>query len=146
MSFSFKKPEDSPGFLLWRLTNQWQRMQRQALSKLGITHGQFVIMAGILWLSHNSAEEVSQNKVAQFIKIDKMSMSDLTAALLNKKLIERQQNESDKRAYTLKLTARGHELVKQAIPIVEGIDASFFQKEAKGLLHLLSKSKKLVTS
>lgn len=51
MNFAFKHPDDSPGFLLWQLTNQWQREQRKALNKIGLTHGQFVVLANVLWLS-----------------------------------------------------------------------------------------------
>ena len=54
MNFSFKKAEDSPGFLLWQLTNQWQQQQRKALKTLGLTHPQFVALAGTLWLSSQS--------------------------------------------------------------------------------------------
>ncbi len=43
MNFEFKHPDQSPGFLLWQLTNQWQRLQRSALAKLNLTHGQFVV-------------------------------------------------------------------------------------------------------
>ena len=54
MNFSFKRAEDSPGFLLWQLTNQWQRQQRTALAKIGLTHAQFVVLASVLWLNTRS--------------------------------------------------------------------------------------------
>ncbi len=144
MSFLFKKPEDSPGFLLWQLTNQWQRQQRQALAKLGLTHGQFVVLAGVLWLSSTSTDEVTQKKVSELSKIDKMSMSDLTATLLQKKMLKRHAHAEDKRAYSLELTERGRKVVLKAIPIVEGIDAEFFTKETKNLVQLLHNLKHLI--
>ena len=104
MNFSFKKAEDSPGLLLWQLTNQWQQQQRKALRPLGLTHPQFVALAGILWLSSMYETGVSQVQVAEFTRIDKMMMSDLVKTLLEKKLIERRQHAQDKRAYSLTLT------------------------------------------
>ena len=118
MNFGFKKAEDSPGFLLWQLTNQWQQQQRKALQPLGITHPQFVALAGILWLSNQNEQGPSQNQVAEFTQIDKMMMSDLVKTLLDKKLIERFRQLSDKRAYSLNLTDKGHQLTLKAIPLV----------------------------
>ncbi len=53
-------------------------MQIQALSKLGLIHGQFVVMMSILWLSHH--------RKRCFIK---------------KEVIERHQSEFDKRTHAL---------------------------------------------
>ena len=61
MNFSFKKAEDSPGLLLWQLTNQWQQQQRKALRPLGLTHPQFVALAGILWFIQIKKIELGQH-------------------------------------------------------------------------------------
>lgn len=137
MNFSFKRPEDSPGFLLWQLTNQWQQQQRKALHALGLTHPQFVALAGTLWLNSQQAEGVSQTQVAEFTHIDKMMMSDLVQTLIQKKLIERHRNKADKRAYSITLTRKGHALTLKAIPVVEAIDGNFFKKETQGLEQLI---------
>jgi DNA-binding MarR family transcriptional regulator len=146
MNFSFKKPEDSPGFLLWQLTNQWQRRQRQALSKLGLTHSQFVVLAGILWLESLSDTTVTQKLVSDLTKIDKMSMSDLVAALLQKKMLQRMIHAKDRRAYSLALTNRGRKTVLKSIPIVEGIDAKFFSEDTPNLMKLINNLKHLISS
>ena len=138
MNSSFARPEDSPGFLLWRLTNQWQRQQRQALQGLDLTHPQFVVLAGVLWLSEAQKQPVTQQLVSDFCQIDKMSMSDLTATLLKKKYLQRLAHPQDKRAYTLSLTTSGHRLVLEAMPIVEAIDNAFFCKETLHLERLSS--------
>ncbi len=36
--FSVKKPEESSGFLLWQVTNLWQREIKKALEQYGLTH------------------------------------------------------------------------------------------------------------
>lgn len=137
MNFRFKRPEDSPGFLLWQLTNQWQRQQRDALIKLKLTHAQFVVLAGVLWLSSTSKEPVTQKHVAELTKIDKMSMSDLVTTLTKKKFLQRSSHKQDKRAYSLALTAKGKALVLKAIPIVENIDMEFFGKKNESLMQLI---------
>ena len=144
MNFKFKRPEDSPGFLLWQLTNQWQRMQRQALTKLNLTHAQFVVLASVLWLSSVSDNLVTQMQVSEHSKIDKMSTSDLTATLIKKKLLKRLPHKEDKRAYSLALTEKGRDLVLKAIPVVEGIDAEFFSKETSNLVYLVRNLKHLI--
>ena len=144
MNFSFKRPEDSPGFLLWQLTNQWQRQQRQALAKLGLTHAQFVVLAGVLWLSSLPDNTVTQKQVSELAKIDKMSMSDLSATLLQKKMLKRMSHDKDKRAYSLALTDKGRRIVLAAIPVVEGIDADFFSKETPNLVQLIHNLKHLI--
>lgn len=138
MNFSFKHPDQSPGFLLWQLTNQWQRLQRNALSKIGLTHGQFVVLANILWLSSIPSNIVTQQQVGDHAKIDKMSMSDLVSILIEKKLLQRSTHKNDKRAYSLTLTQKGHNQVLKAIPIVEGIDKMFFTREITHLRQLMN--------
>lgn len=126
MNFSFERAEDSPGFLLWQLTNQWQRLQRQALTKLGLTHVQFVILAGALWLISTSEDSVTQKQVSEFTKVDKMMVSDVVKTLIRKKLLHRMPHEKDGRAHSLDLTTKGRALILKAIPVVETIDNKFF--------------------
>ena len=144
MTFSFKHPDHSPGFLLWQLTNQWQRLQRNALAKLNLTHGQFVVLANVLWLSSLPDNIVTQKQVGDSAKIDKMSMSDLVATLIKKRLLKRSAHKKDKRAYSINLTAIGHQQVLKAIPVVEGIDKIFFTKETAELVKLVTNLQHLV--
>lgn len=142
MAFSFDRPEDSPGFLLWQLTNEWQRKQRRALSPLGLTHTQFVFLASLFWLSTHSTLPVTQNQISELAKMDKMMVSDLVSTLIQKKLILRKPHKTDKRAYALSLTVAGQKKIIKAIPVVEGVDAEFFNDQtngAKQLNHVLSR-------
>lgn len=144
MNFQFKHPDQSPGFLLWQLTNQWQRLQRNALSKLNLTHGQFVVLANVLWLSSLPDNIVTQQQVGDHAKIDKMSMSDLVTTLIEKKLLKRSTHKNDKRAYSLQLTSKGHKQVLKAIPVVEVIDKLFFTKETTELVKLATHLQHLI--
>lgn len=53
---------DSPGLLLWQVTNTWQAAQRAALRPYDLTHVQFVLLASLTWL--NSDTPVTQRELA----------------------------------------------------------------------------------
>lgn len=138
MTFHNKKPEQSPGFLLWQITNTWQRQQRDALKKLNLTHPQFVVLAGILWLSEESENIITQQQVSDFTNIDKMSMSELVTTLITKKMLKREKHVLDKRAYSLSLTKKGYDLAVKTIPIVDAIDKTFFNDKNQDLMRLIN--------
>lgn len=129
LNFSFDRPEDSPGFMLWRLTTEWQRLQRQALKAIGLTHPQFVVLACTLWVTSQSKKIATQKIVSEMTSIDKMTLSDLVNTLITKKLLARSEHPQDKRSYSLRLTKRGKDVTLKAVPIVEGIDKNFFSRE-----------------
>jgi MarR family transcriptional regulator, organic hydroperoxide resistance regulator len=123
--FSVDKAEDSSGFLLWQVTNLWQREIKKALEAYGLTHSQFVLMASIHWLTLNK-QEVTQIVLSQHTKIDPMTTSTVLRTLQAKKLIERQEHSTDTRAKTVGLTDQGKKTVKLAVKAVERFDHEFF--------------------
>jgi len=123
--FSVNKAEDSTGFLLWQVTNLWQRSIRKALAPLDLTHSQFVILASTHWLQLQQ-KEVTQVLLSEHTHIDPMTTSTVLRTLQSKSLILRQEHATDTRAKTVVLTSTGIKLVKQAVKIVEGFDKSFF--------------------
>ncbi len=50
----FTDADDSPGLIIWRVTNTWQAAQRAALAPFGLTHVQFVLLASLSWLTKDS--------------------------------------------------------------------------------------------
>jgi DNA-binding MarR family transcriptional regulator len=121
----FATPEDSPGFLLWRVTNAWQRAIRAALEPLGLTHAQFVILAVLGWMN-KSVESVTQSQLAERAGTDVMMTSQIVRALEERGLIERRTNPADARARWLRITDAGMKLVARAVKVVEANDAAFF--------------------
>ena len=121
----FAVPEDSPGFLLWQVTHLWQRYVESALSQLDITHMQFVLLASIGWLTRNG-EWVTQVQVAEFCKIDVMLTSQVVRKLEHKQLIQRLPHPTDTRAKVLIVTTVGEQILAQALPLIEQLDAQFF--------------------
>ena len=123
--FREEKAEDSTGFLLWQVTNLWQREIRKALEKYDLTHSQFVLLASIAWLSHQQ-QDVTQVVLSEHSKIDPMTTSTVLRALQKKGLLVRHEHATDTRAKTVALTESGQRLVKLAVKVVEQFDAAFF--------------------
>ncbi len=138
----FAEPEDSTGFLLWQVVHLWQRQVESALTEVDITHLQFVLLAGIVWLTRNG-DLLTQAGLSEFCKIDVMQISQVARKLEDKALIQRSAHPTDTRAKVLILTSSGKAILEQALPIVERLDADFFSRceqpilliELRKLLH-----------
>lgn len=122
----FEQADDSPGFLLWQLTNQWQQRVRSALAPLGITHVQFVLLASVAWLE-NSDVLVTQAILARHAHTDVMMTSQVVRALEEKGFLTRAIHPTDTRAKIVSLTAKGREIAQRALTVVEIVDEQFFK-------------------
>lgn len=139
LPFGFDTPEESPGFLLWQTTMLWQRQIRRALDPYQISHAQFVIMATLLWF-----ETTTQVAIVNWTKLDKMTVSKSLKKLVTSGHVNRMEHESDTRAKNVSLTQKGKTLIHKLVPIVEGVDSSFFERLRKpDLKHVLHTFKKL---
>ncbi|MDR3573432.1 MAG: MarR family transcriptional regulator [Anaerolineaceae bacterium] len=121
----FETPDQSPGFLVWQVANDWQHRQRLALKKLGLTHVQFVLLACTGWLNQSS-QPVSQVRLATYAHLDIMMTSQVLRTLEKKGLVERASHPTDPRAKSIRLTAAGQSLITRALPVVEETDRQFF--------------------
>ncbi|WP_300570918.1 MarR family transcriptional regulator [Flavobacterium sp.] len=144
-TFSVEKAEDSSGFLLWQVTNLWQREIKKVLEQFNLTHPQFVLMASIHWLTLHQ-QEVTQIVLSNHTKIDPMTTSTVLRTLQKKGFVNREEHLTDTRAKTVVLTENGKETVKKAVVAVEQFDIRFFSKLGnetkelnKHLIHLLDK-------
>ncbi len=121
----YPTPGESPGFLLWQVAAAWQARQRAALAPLGLTHVQFVLLAGVAWLER-AGSPVTQVGLARHAGTDPMMTSQVVRTLERKGLLERAPHPRDSRANSLAATVAGRELAAAAIPVVEAVDAAFF--------------------
>lgn len=126
-TFSVQKAEDSSGFLLWQVTNLWQREIKKALLPFDLTHSQFVILASTHWLILQKAE-VTQIILSNNTKIDPMTTSQVLRALQKKEFISRKEHITDTRAKTIEITETGKKIIKKAVIAVENFDREFFSK------------------
>ena len=127
--FQYDTAEESPGFMLWRVSSLWQRRIKAALEPFDLTHTQFVLLAGLGWL--RQAPQTTQAQLAEHLGMDEMMTSTVLRTLESKGLIERQPHPTDSRAKALKLTPAGLELTARTVPIVEAADLAFFTKLGK---------------
>src|SRR5258708_29539695 len=135
-------PAESPGFLLWKISNAWQRRQRTALQAYGLTHSQFVVLATATWFG---AEEIlTQARISQLSGIDPMTTSQVLRALEAAALIERVDHPTDPRAKSIMVTRAGRDLARKAVVVVEETDAAFFEPLAADTARLVRMFKALV--
>lgn len=119
-------PGQSPGFLLWQVTNRWQRGIVASLKPLGLTHVQFVLLASVWWLSRGGGALPTQREVADHAGTDRMMTSQVLRTLERRGLVARDRDSRDGRARRIAATAPGAELAEQAIDVVEAADRAFF--------------------
>lgn len=122
---AFAGPGDSPGFLLWQVTNRWQRAIRDALAPLGLTHVQFVLLACVTDLD-GRGRQPTQRELADHAGTDEMMTSQVVRALSARELLTRTPDPADRRTRRLRPTAAGGRLAEQAIVVVEQADRAFF--------------------
>lgn len=138
-SSRFERAEDSPGFLLWQLTNLWQQRIRSALAPLGITHVQFVLLASVDWLEQ-AGTVVTQAALARHAHTDIMMTSQVVRTLEEKGLLTRTTHPTDTRAKVVSLTTAGRQVAQRAIHVIETVDEQFFQglgEQASTLVSLM---------
>jgi DNA-binding MarR family transcriptional regulator len=121
------EPETSPGFLLWHVTLRWQRAVSAALSPLGLTHVQFVLLACTWWLNTHGETDPNQLAVARQAGTDVKMTSQVLARLEARGLLSREVDPADTRAKRLRVTSAGAALAREAIGVVDAVDDAFFE-------------------
>lgn len=125
IEFHFKRPNDSPGYLLGQVTMLWQRKIKKVLDPLDLTQTQFVLLAAVAWLSKKS-DAVTQIDIANQSNADRMMVSKVLRTLEEKVFITREEHETDTRAKTIRLTTKGEKVLQKALIEVEQVDVEFF--------------------
>ena len=129
LATEFDSADESPGFLLWRVTNRWQAAQRKSLKPYGLTHVQFVLLASLFWIQDKGP--VTQRQLADHAATDPMMTSQVLRALEGRGLVKRSPFPGDGRAIALRVSAKGATLANRALGEVERCDREFFQRLAK---------------
>lgn len=124
LATGFEDAEQSPGLLLWQVTNRWQAAQRATLKPFDLTHVQFVLLASLAWLQAEGP--VTQRHLADHAGTDPMMTSQVLRALERRELVHRPPHPQDRRARALVVTEAGRELANRAVRAVEGCDEAFF--------------------
>lgn len=119
-----RSAEESPGFLLWRVSTLWRKAIEAVLKPLGLTHPQFVILATTGWLTR-MGKKASQAEIGRQAALDPNTTSQILRGLQAKGLIKRSHNIDERNKYPI-LTTAGIERLSTAMPAVENADATFF--------------------
>jgi DNA-binding MarR family transcriptional regulator len=110
---------DSPttGYLVWRLSLKWRAAVDRALAPLGLTHAQYALLASLAGQVQCGVQP-SQRLLADISGLEPVYVSKLARILERAGLVERLDDPADARAFSLRLTPRGQDVVGQATVIV----------------------------
>lgn len=137
----FSGPEESLGYLLWKVSLAWRSCLEGILQKYNLTHPQFVVLATTGWLTRQG-QFTTQIEISRAVGLDPNTTSQILRGLEKKLLIKRKRFENE-RSKNPHLTQKGIELLAQAMPAVEEEDDKFFLKltkeEQKELVFLFQK-------
>ena len=123
--FRHAEADDSPGFLLWKITALWQRTLSGILGNFGITQTQYAILASLRWREEHRLP-ATQTDLAEHAKLDKMTLSKAIRRLEDEGVVKRAPSSSDGRATDVRLTAKGRNMTEAAIVAIEDADDAFF--------------------
>jgi len=133
---AYEGPDESPGYLLWTLSNAWQRAIRAALAPHDLTHVQFVLLACLTWWESTGRPAPTQRALADRAGADVMMASQVLRTLEKANLIARSPHPEDTRALTISLTEQGRVRAQAAFPSVEAADRAFFTANRKNFQRL----------
>jgi MarR family transcriptional regulator for hemolysin len=123
--FRYAEANDSPGFLLWKITALWQSTLAGVLGDFGITQTQYAILASLRWFEERH-EPATQTHLAEHAKLEKMTLSKAIRRLEEDGLVKRAQSSADGRATLVRFTRKGRKVTEAAIVAIEQADDLFF--------------------
>ncbi|WP_433946745.1 MarR family winged helix-turn-helix transcriptional regulator [Paenibacillus sp. SN-8-1] len=135
--------DESTGLLFVKTYNKWHGRIKSALSNLGITHPQFVVLSTLNYLSQFE-KHITQAKISSVSEIDVMTVSQILRTLERNEFVSRKQSPIDSRANSIEIGQKGLEIISKAIPIVESIDSEFFGTLGSELAQFKDSLRKLV--
>ncbi len=121
-------PEDSPGILLWRTANAWQRDIRGVVKSKGLTQAQFVLLLGLRHLEQRKVSQplpTTQQALAKYCGVDTTMASQVLRQLEAAGHLRRAPG-ADARSRALYLTDRGRQTISSIEPEFGAVDTQFF--------------------
>ncbi|WP_416899864.1 MAG: MarR family transcriptional regulator [Minwuia sp.] len=102
---------------LVQLARRWRWRLDKRLETLGLTQARWAVLLQISRIG----EAPSQRQLAEFVGIEGATLVHILNSLQHQKLIERRPDPSDRRAKTVHLTARAHDLIADIQTIAHGL-------------------------
>jgi DNA-binding MarR family transcriptional regulator len=117
--------DQNPSYQLWQASNAWQRTIRRAMSSIGLTYVQLLLL-GATHLLSSRGMIVTQRQIARCTSIDENMTSQVVRSLVEKGWITREPHPEDARAYRIELTDAGQALVEKAKALLVPLREEFF--------------------
>ena len=117
------EPASGPGWRLWHAQRAWVRHLEAALTPLGLTHTQLLVLAAAGRLGR---EAPSQARLAEHVGIDRMTASRVLRLLEAKGHVARAPHPGDPRANGVALTRAGADALARALPLACRAQRAFF--------------------
>lgn len=125
-------------YLLGRASSHLHTLGEGDLEPLGITPREYTVLAVLAERS-----PLSQTQVAEILGLDRTTILKLGASLERKRLVVRERDAKDARAYAVALTPAGNRLRAEAFELLLACEARFLapltRKERKQLHDLLER-------
>jgi MarR family transcriptional regulator, lower aerobic nicotinate degradation pathway regulator len=102
---------ERPGYLLWRARHIADSIFTYECREFGITSSQYVVLAVVKETA--GTDQVSVSRIAG---LDRFTTALVLTNLIKRKLILRERSASDRRRYSLRLSAQGFETLKRILP------------------------------
>jgi len=121
-------PDDSPGILLWRAANAWQRAVRAVVKEHDLSHAQYVLLLGLYDHEERTRADplpLSQRALAVHCGVD-VAMASQVLRQLEAAGHLRRGSGTDARSRAISLTGSGRRLVEELAPLLAAVDARFF--------------------
>ena len=118
-------PEDFAGFLIWQLSNKWEKYVNQKLKGFNINQGEAFHLISILQLS-KELSEVTQVDIANATGGSIMNTSKILKSLEKKQWITR-QTASDSRAKKVAVTEAGLAISVNIAAVLGKADEAFYK-------------------
>ncbi len=125
----FQTPEESLGYLMWRVSLSWRNSIEDTLKDFGLTHPQFVILATTAWLTRKG-KFASQIDISRATGLDPNTTSQILRGLEVKHFIKRTRSLNERNKNPA-LTELGSKKLNESLPAVEKADVIFFESLSK---------------
>ncbi len=124
----------SPSHLLHRVLQRANGIYAEEVGDAGLTQRQYALLAAV-----RSLDQPSQTDLVHLTGIDRSTLAELVARLIERGWLARVRSASDGRAKTVGLTQAGAEILAAARPKVRAADKRILALLAKPKRELLTK-------
>lgn len=127
---------ERPGYLLWRARHIADSIFTYECREFGVTSSQYVVLAVV-----KDTPGTDQVSVSRIAGLDRFTTALVLNNLIKRRLIVRERSASDRRRYSLRLSAAGFEILKRILPGAARARARllspFSQMQQKDFIHML---------